>query len=448
MPVVINLPQSLKDFLLEEQTEKPTGQDRPRAKNRQRRKAAGQDAAQSAEKTAAAQPVVQQVAENTAPTPPAAQSPVRPVAPAARMKPRHYGVLLSFLLMVIAPSAVTYWYLYSRAADQYASNVGFTVRKENTSAGVEILGGLTQLGGTETSDTDILYQFIQSQNLVELVDARLDLRAIYSKPKNDPIFTVAPDSSIEVLHKYWGRMVKISYGGSGLLQLEIRAFDPNDAQNVAQAIFEESSVVVNRLSAIAQNDATRYAESDLKRAKDELLIARQAITKFRNETQIVDPNADIQGQMGLLNNLNQQLATALIESDLLRDSTREGDPRLEQINRKIVVIEIRITEERKKLGVTSEGSGTAFADVVSIYEALVVEREFAEKSYLDALTSFNSARADAQRQNRYLAPFVEPTLAQTPQYPQRLILLGLVSVFIMVIWSILVLVAYSIKDRR
>jgi capsular polysaccharide transport system permease protein len=374
---------------------------------------------------------------------------VRPMARPARMGRRHWWVILSFLLFVIAPSGVAFWYLEERAADQYASTMGFSVRNEESTSAVDLLGGITGISSGSSSDADILYEFIQSQIIVESVDKRLDLRSIYTKPDNDPIFALKDDASVEDLLDYWGSAVKIAYdGGSGLIQLRVLAFDPQDAQNIAQAIFEESSLMINRLSDIAREDSTRFADKELKLAVERLKVARQDITGFRNKTQIVDPNADIQGQMGLLNTLQTQLAEALIEFDLLRDTTRDNDPRLEQASRRIVVIEARIVEERKKLGVGIGGEGEAYAGLINIYEGLIVEREYAEQSYLAALTALNAAKAEAQRQSRYLAAYVEPTFAQTSKFPERLTILGLIAVFLFLIWSILALVYYSIKDRR
>ena len=43
---------------------------------------------------------------------------------------------------------------------------------------------------------------------------------------------------------------------------------------------------------------------------------------------------------------------------------------------------------------------------------------------------------------------MQPTVAQTPQYPQRGVLLLVVTVFLFLAWSTVTLVAYSVKDRR
>ncbi len=374
------------------------------------------------------------------------------VAPAARpasMQARHWLMLFSFIFAVILPTAISGYYLYGYANDQYASKVGFTVRKEETGSGFEMLGGLTNISGASSSDTDILYHFIQSQELVQAVDTELDLQKLYTKPENDPIFSLKPDATIEELVDYWLRMVRIVYDpGTGLIEVETRSFSAQDSQNIAAAIFRRSSAMINELSAIARADLTRYAKEELDQAVVRLKEARQAMTLFRNETQIVDPGADIQGQMGLLNSLQAQMAETLIEQDLLRETARTNDPRLEQARLKVEVIRKRISEERRKLGVSGEGDTRVFADLVGEYESLLVDREFAEKTYLSALLAYDTAVAEARRQSRYLAAYVRPTLAETPLYPQREILLALTLIILFGIWSIVTLVYYSLKDRR
>ncbi|MDO9525533.1 MAG: sugar transporter [Gemmobacter sp.] len=360
--------------------------------------------------------------------------------------------MYSFVLLVLLPTALAAFYLWAVARDQYASTVGFSVRKEEFQSPLDLLGGIGgRLSGSSSSDTDILYKFIRSQELVSRIDTQLDLRTIYSVAwPSDPVFEFNPSGSIEDLLSYWERAVKVYYDtSSGLLTLRVQAFDPNDARRIAEAIFSESSVMINQLSAVAREDATRYARVELDRAIQKLTAARQAMTEFRMRTQIVDPAADIQGQMGLLNTMQAQLAEALIEYDLVRETARDGDPRILQAERRIAVIENRIEDERRKFGVGGKGpGGDDYASVVAEFERLSVERQFAETTYTGALAAFDGSIADAQRQSRYLAAHITPTLAERAQYPERFLLLGLTMFFLLMAWSIGVLVYYSVRDRR
>ncbi len=374
---------------------------------------------------------------------------IRPPARPARLRPRHVALILSFVALVLAPAVMAGWYLYAVALDQYASRAGFSVRKEETNPAIEILGGITSVSGSGTADTDVLYEFIRSQEMVRLVDARLDLRALFTRVE-DPVFALAPGATIEDLAAYWQRMVRVFYDrGTGLIELRVQAFAPADAQAVAQAIFDESSALINDMSGIAREDATRYARQDLDHAVARLVAARQTLTEFRARTRIVDPAADIQGRMGLLASLESQLVDAIIDLDMLRDTTREGDQRIIQAERRVAVLEQRIAAERDRFGSgAAAGGDAAYASLVADYERLSVDLQFAEQSYLAALAAHDSARAQAQRQSRYLAAYVAPTLAERSEYPRRALLLALVAAACFFGWAILALSAYSLRDRR
>ena len=378
---------------------------------------------------------------------------IAPPVPLARARTRHWGLIFSFLLLVILPIGLSGWYLWTRATDRYVSYAGFSVRTENVGSALDFLGGVAALSGSSSSaDTDILYQFIQSHELVARVDAALDLQKLWAKadPARDPYFAYHPPGTIEDLVDYWGSMVKV-YNDNGLIDLQVEAFSPEDAQAIAQMIYDESSLMINRLSDIAQEDATRYAREERDVAVDQLKTARAALTLFRNRNQIVDPAASVQTQMGLLSSLQEQLATTLIDLDILKQTTAESDPRIVQAELRITVINARIQQERNKLGIGAGAdptAGEAFADLLGDYERLSVDLQFAQQTYTVALATYDGAVAESRRQSRYLAAHVQPTLAQAAEQPRRIELLALVALFAFLIWAILCLVAYSLKDRR
>lgn len=371
----------------------------------------------------------------------------------AVMRKRHYGLILSFLVVVLLPVTGASLYLYGKAADQYASTLGFTVRSEDISSAVDILGGLGASlgGGSGAQDSDILYEFMRSQQLVQNIDSKLDLRMIYTKPRDtDWLLSFDPDGTIEDLTRFWQRMVRISYdAGSGLMEIRALAFTAQDAKAIAEEIFVENSALVNELSSIARADAMRYATEDLDQAVERLKQTREALTSFRLINQIVDPNADIQAQMGLLTTLQTQQAEALIEFDLLADIARESDPRLEQAQRRIDVIETRINAERQKFGFGGQGpGGVEYATTIADFERLTVDREFAEAAYAASLSARDAAVAEGNRQSRYLATYIKPTLAQKSEFPQRTTLVAIIGLFSFLIWSIFCLVYYALRDRR
>ena len=382
-----------------------------------------------------------------------AETPAYPMARPAQMRRRHWGLLASFVLMVLAPLAAVVFYLWAVAEDQYISTAGFTVRSQESSGATDILGGVANFAGNTTaSDSDILYEFIQSQEMVEAVDKTVPLRPHYSQRwPDDWAFSLWPDATLEQMIWYWQRIVGISYdSGSGLIEVQAVAFDSETAREITRAIVTESQIRINELNEQAREDAMRYAREDLDEALERLKGAREALTQFRTRTRIVDPAADIQGRMGVMNNLQQQLAEALIEYDLLRGTVGGSDPRLTKAKQHIDVIRERINIERQTFTSTNTDTGAVGEDypsLISEFERLTVDLEYAEETYRAALTTLETARAEATRQSRYLATYIKPTRAQESEYPDRYLLSGLAGLFLLLTWSILALIYYSIRDR-
>lgn len=378
----------------------------------------------------------------------------------ARAKPRHLAILLSMVLIVVLPVLLAAMYLGLRAHDRFVSHVGFSVRSENATSAMEMLGGIAEVSGSSSSDTDILYSFIKSEEMVRALDARLDLRAMWSKPgrswwrmQDDPWYAYDTDGTIEDLTTYWRRMVQV-YSDTGLIDVEAQAFTSEDARALTQGIFEESSEMINRLSQIAREDKIRYARAELEASVERLKEARAALTKFRNDNQIIDPQSLIEGQVGLLSSLQAQLAQSLIQLDTLRQTTRDSDPRIVQIERQIEVISNRIGQERNKLGLNgapdarTDGVDTNYANIVAEYERLAVDQQFAEQSYTAALTAFDTARTEAIRQSRYLAAHIRPSQPERATQPKSGVILVLLTLILTMIWLLAVLVGYAVRDRR
>lgn len=367
------------------------------------------------------------------------------------MRRRHWAVLFSLVVTVLLPLLLFGVYLWGVAEDRYVSTVGFTVRQEEGRSGADLLGGLAALtGGSSSGDGDVLYEFIRSQQLVQRIDERLGLREYYAGYwAEDPLFALWPDATIEDMLWYWGRIMRISYDQStGLIDLRVQAFDPQMAQTIAIEVVTESQALINSLNQQARADAISYADRELAQTEDRLREARAALTLFRVRTQIVDLDADIQARMGVTSNLQQQLAEDLVVFDELVGTTTSVDPRLTQLSRRIDVIRARISEERSNFA-TNEvlSTGEDYPTLISTFEGLVVEREFAEEAFRAALAARDTARANAQRQSRYLATYVSPTMAESPEHPQRGLLMALAALFSCLVWAISVLVYYSVRDK-
>lgn len=391
------------------------------------------------------------------PNPPRATGPqVEPAVllgtPPARPHRRHWLVVLSFLSLVILPTLASTAYLIQVAADRYASRVAFSIRSNQASAPLEFLGAVTQLGNSSVlTDGQVLYDYIQSQEIVEAVRTRLPLEGFYNRADGDWVFNLGDDQPIEDLVDHWNRAVDVALDpATGIIGVEARAYDPQEANQIAAAILAASSDLVERLTETARDDAVRHAAHELAEAKADLREIRVRLRDFRDIEQEVDPSQNARVAIGLVAGLEEELSQARVQMDLLSSALDDTAPRITLLKRQIASLEARIAAERTRLGAGTgdAGAGRALSQIVGDFEELVVDREFAEQAYTVALATYQQAQAEARRRQRYLAAHIEPTLSEEPEYPDRPLLIAAIFLLCLAVWSILVLGAYNIRDRR
>ncbi|MEM7743252.1 MAG: capsule biosynthesis protein [Pseudomonadota bacterium] len=372
-----------------------------------------------------------------------------PVGPA----PLSRALIASFVACVVIPSLCGAAYLWEMAADRYASNAAFSIRSNEAAAPVEIFGAVTQLGNSSAKmDGEILYDFIQSQQMLDAVRVGLDLEAMYQKAPEDPLYVFEPGQPVEDLLDHWERMLDVSIDpANGILTIESRAYTPDDARAVAEAVLAASAELVNTLSESARSDAVRYSAMELAEAEERLREIRLRLRAFRDFEQEVDPTRNAAAALDLVATLEQDRARTQVRLEQIASVLDQDAPRVVALKRRLATLDARINEERTRLGTgdaTATGDARPLAAVVGDYEELLVDREFAEQAYTLALTTYEQAQAEARRQNRYLAVHIRPTLPETAAYPDRPVwLLSLIAGTI-AIWAIGALVIGNIRERR
>jgi len=78
---------------------------------------------------------------------------------------------------------------------------------------------------------------------------------------------------------------------------------------------------------------------------------------------------------------------------------------------------------------------------------LALEEEFAQALFTTSLAGLEQARKDADSKHLYLATFIQPTLSDAAQYPQRFIYSFTVFLLLAAFWVVVVLMYYNVRDR-
>ena len=376
---------------------------------------------------------------------PTVQSPHRPHP----IMPWPSPLALSFIAVVIVPIAVVAIYLFIIAADQYVSEFRFSL----SSAEQPRLDPLSLLAGNAShapaaSESQILVQYMSSRAIVDELDASLDLRRMFSPPEADWWARLPRPSSIEALVQYWRGQVDPFYDpANGTVTVRVRAFTPAEALQLAQAVVTASEQLVNELSSRARHDALHNAEAEVSQTETRLKTVLADIRAFRDREGVIDPGKTADATGSLAARLRDELVRANAELATLQSYMRDDAPSVKVLKARIRSLETQQRVVTRELTDRDPGRDDTLSRKLSSYEQLDSERRFAEAAYQHALQGLDQARANADRQQVYIASFVPPSLPEEALYPRRWRSLGVVALIAFAVWAIGGLAVQSIRDH-
>ncbi|MEY9102037.1 RkpR, polysaccharide export protein [Sinorhizobium fredii] len=372
-----------------------------------------------------------------------------------KLRWRHAIIGASFLGLVAVPATLASLYMAFIAADQYHSTSSFAVRSIEGGVSTDILGMFTQASaGSTVSDSYILMDYILSERMAADADRKFKLEDVYATRGLDYFYGIGSDLPIEDKLAYWRDMVNVNFDhASGIMQVDVRAFDPEQAREIAQFIVDQSDNLVNSLSLSARNDVLRAAQDEVLAGEARLSRARAGLRVYRDKSQEISPEEGAKLAVQLIGSLEQQLTQLNADLATAKSQMGEDTPRIRVLKTRIESLEQQLTVERQRLGtgekksLANDANAPDVAGRIAEFEELETEREFAERAYTAALGSLEKARIDANNRQRYLALFIEPTLSEMAQYPARLLNALLVTLGLLFAWGIGVMSYYNIRDR-
>lgn len=365
--------------------------------------------------------------------------------------------ITTFALFVLLPVGLAAYYYAFIAADRYAVEVKFAIRSPSGIGTNDLLGMVTgaAAAGSTQADSYMVVDFLESRQFLDAISDHVDVMAIYSNDKADFLTRMPTDATKEEQVEYLPKMLSAYYDStSQILTVEVQAFSPEDAFAMSEAVLAATSDLVNKVSEHARQDTVRLAESELARAEEGLRQQRAAIALFRDTEQQIDPTTSVAAQEGVLAQLQGQLARTLTEMSSLREFLAEDAPSVRVLRSQIDSIERQIAAERSRLGTGNSGAngldgaqGQSLNIAVAQYEALAVDLEFRQRAYLSALSSLEAARIEADRQQRYVAAFVNPSIPEEALYPRAMLSISVIALVSFLIWGVFSMFVQIVREH-
>lgn len=345
----------------------------------------------------------------------------------------------SLLAFVIVPTLAASIYFGLVASDQYAVEARFAVRS-GPLAGVDALTALTGIKSIQIiQDTQVVTSFASSRAMLEELDRKAQFRQRYGSESVDYFSRLDPTEPIEKIVKYWGKMFAASIEmPGGIVRLVVKAFRPEDAVAVANAMVDASEELVNRMNDRAREDALHKARENLDFAAARLAEVRAALEVARNREGMIDTKGEEQKTDTLLTQIRSRLLELRQQYDSQIRSLAAEAPSMRSLRANIDALDRQ--RERIQAELTAKGNEVAGTSILSgsitRLSKLELDKRVAEQQYTHAASALEAARLSSTKKQIYLTSFVRPLLPEEPRFPRRVWSISLVISGGMLVWIV------------
>lgn len=365
-------------------------------------------------------------------------------------KARNSTAWISLFILVIIPTLITLLYSSVWASYRYTSEFRVSVQSAEVQHGVDFTSLLGISGGSRIqSNSYAVVQYIDSPQMLKDLDPRINWREIYSNSVIDYFSRLSHDATREAELRYWERMTHAYYdSGTGIITVQISAFSPEDALNIARNVLALSERLINEMSARSRSDTLAFAQKEVDLAKANFDAISSRLQALRDSEQLLDPRQQAQSTTVLADALRGRLS-AERESLAVQQRYMDGTaPSVVTSKMKIEALQHELERLNSEIVQSAGSNDKPLSSIIGKFDEANSDRAFAEKAYQSALSSLETARMEAARQQVYLTEIVKPNLPDEAAYPRPARNSLTVLALSLIAWVLFNLGAAAVREHR
>jgi len=183
------------------------------------------------------------------------------------------GRRFTFWTVVPIIGLVGFVYLYVFTDSLYQSSAVVDLQNSSSSSSsLSTIMGSSLFGSTAgNTQSGAVVAYIQSPDILKLLEKQFHLRKLYSAPKHSPFWRLDTDASDEDFLSFYQEMVTVNQDSTTLLiTVNVLDYDAQRAQTICKAVIKASQDFVNGMNAVMSTATLKYA-------KDQLTAAIKAV---------------------------------------------------------------------------------------------------------------------------------------------------------------------------
>lgn len=356
-----------------------------------------------------------------------------------------------FSAIVVVPLFILSAYYLFGVSERYVSNTQLIVKDSSSSQATSpALGFLMPGMSSDNQDSFLVVNYIQSLDMAKYLDEELELAKYYQKEEFDIFSRLASDATQEEYLEYYREHIGASYDEvTGIITIEMQAFDAEFAQVLVETVTQKSEDFVNAISNQLADKQVSFVESEVELAQSKLRSAKQEILDFQNRNNVVSPDEIIGGISSIIQGLEAQLAEKRAKLTAAKTYLNSDSSQVVSMQAEIGALESQIEIEKVRLVGIADGEGEQRLNSLGAhFQNLELDLQFATDAYAASLKALETARMEASGKLKHLMVVTRPSIAEEAEYPHKLYNLASFAIVLLLLYGIGRMLIASIRDHR
>lgn len=353
---------------------------------------------------------------------------------------------LGSFLWVIACFAIAVIYFGLIASDRYVSRAELVIKQADQIKMLPDALSMLGLGGSNHEDVLIIQDYLKSADLLNKLDKQLGLKAHYQSKKIDFFSRLPNNVSREEFLNYYREHLTLRLDEiSGVLTIELQAFDPAYGQHVVSMMLRESEGFINKLGHQVALEQLAFVEKEVNRAYKRVQNEKAKVLEFQNTHNLISPESTSSARLSVVSQIEGELASHQAQLKQLQSYMKETAPAVVSMNARVDALTKQLAQEKSRLTGTDKD---AMNEITAQFMDVQTQATLAADLYKSGLISLEQARVEAYRKLKHLLVISQPSLAEEAEYPRRLYNLATIGVLLCLLYGLIVMGLATLREHQ
>ncbi|WP_285131261.1 sugar transporter [Leclercia adecarboxylata] len=353
---------------------------------------------------------------------------------------------LGSFMWVVAFFAIAVAYFGFIASDRYVSRADIVIKQADQIKMLPDALSMLGIGGSNHEDVLLIQDYLKSADLLRKLDKELGLKAHYQNHKVDYFSRLPEDVSQEDFIEYYRDHLTLRLDElSGVLTIELQAFDPAYGQRVVSLMLKESESFINKLGHQVALEQLAFVEKEVNRAYQRVQDEKAKVLDFQNKHNLISPESTSSARLGVVSQIEGELASQQAQLKQLQSYMKDTAPAVISVKARTEALTEQLAQEKARLTGTDQN---AMNEVTARYMDVQTQATLAADIYKTGLISLEQARVEAYRKLKHLLVISQPTLAEDAEYPRRLYNLATIGVILCLLYGLIVMGLATLREHQ